>query len=299
MMSKQCFRSALTFASFFFFASFSVACIDVDREPVGEGPVLASYGETTTEITTAEMENALPVPYTELARVSLFLGDIVFRTSKEQDPEGTSISDTITMLEQSRPDASGKLYGLSGDRSALETYLLITPSTAPVPRLLISTEPSQAIRDRAAGRPVVVALTAVVTGLPQLALASVTQPLASPASYCSGSTSASWAANVCTLSNWDVDFCHNGTWFSVTDEVGSSNKKRNSRGYTLGCGANSRVRHYYKLWGVWHKPIDETFPSGEIWRTTKNGDWALARAVTHSRTASGFVRASSHFNVPF
>lgn len=273
----------------------AAGCID----PGGAELEGESVSTAAAAVTDAELESAIPVASTTLARVVLSIGDIVFRSSLEQDPNGTASAPTITMLEQARPDSAGKLALLSGDRSPLETYLLVTPSSTPVPRLLLSTEPSQAIRDRAAGRAIVEQLTAPITGLPALALAAATQPLAAAASYCTGGSSASWAADVCTLTNWDVDFCHNGTWYSVTDEVGSSNKKRKSRGYTLGCGANSRVRHYYKLWGVWHKPIDETLPSNQIWRTTQNGNWALQRAITHSRTASGFVRASSHFNVPF
>lgn len=112
-------------------------------------------------------------------------------------------------------------------------------------------------------------------------------------------TAASFASDVCTLTNWDVDFCHNGTWHSVTDSVGSSNKRRDSRSRTLACGANGRVRHYYKLGGIWYKPIDEAVPSSSLSKWTKYGNWALQRAITHSRTASGFVRGASHFNIPF
>ncbi|MBK7538597.1 MAG: hypothetical protein IPI49_25150 [Myxococcales bacterium] len=281
----------------------AAGCVAEPTDPMAPGDQAEvtepTYGETTSEITTAEQESAIPVPSIQLARVSLFLGDLVFRSSDEQDPGGTATAPTITMIEQARPNSAGALYTIGGERSPLETFLLVTPSTVPVPRLLVSTEPSQAIRDRAAGRAVVETLTAPVAGLPQTALAGVTVALGASSQYCSGTTSAAWAANICTLNNWDVDFCHNGTWFSVTDEVGSSNKKRNSRGRTLGCGANSRVRHYYRLGSAWYKPIDETFPAGQIWTTTKNGNWALARAITHSRTAAGFVRAASHFNVPF
>lgn len=280
------------------FATLGTACIDANS---GDDFATAepSYAEATSAITPSEEETAVPVPFTELVRVQLFLGDVSFRSSEERDPNGTLAAPSITVLKRSRPDAAGKMYGLVGERSPLETYLIITPATAPVPRLLVSTEPSQAIRDRAAGRTLVDQLSAPVAGLPQAALAAYTAPFASANTYCTGTTSAAWAADICTLTNWDVDYCHNGTWYSVTDSVGSSNKKRNSRGVTLGCGANGRVRHYYKAGGIWYKPIDEMLPSGQIWQTDKNGNWALQRAITHSRTASGFVRASSHFNVPF
>lgn len=273
----------------------AAGCVD----PEGSEPLEESLGATVAAVTDAELESAVPVASTPLARVVLSFGDILFQSSLEPNPDGTTSSPAIAMLEQARPDSAGKLALLAGDRSPLETYLLVTPSTTPVPRLLIATEPSQTIRDRAATRPVVEAISGPITGLPALALASVTQPLASASSYCSGTTSASFAADICTLTNWEVDFCHNGTWTSVTDSVSANNKKRKSRGYTLACGANARMRHYYKFWGVWHKPIDVTIPSNDIWRMTQNGNWALERAVKHSRTASGFVRASSHFNVPF
>lgn len=273
----------------------AASCIDPEgAELDGE-----SVSTAVAAVTDAELESAIPVASTPLARVVLSFGDIVFSTSLEPNPNGTSSSPTIAMLEQARPDSTGKLSLLNGDRSPLETYLLVTPSSTPVPRLLLTTEPSQAIRDRAAGRPIVEAISAPITGLSALALAAVTQPLGTASSYCSGTTSASFAANICTLTNWDIDFCHNGTWTSVTDSVGANDKRRKSRGYTLACGANARMRHYYKFWGVWYKPIDTTVPSGEIWRKTQNGNWALERAVKHNRTASGFVRASSHFNVPF
>lgn len=288
---------SLRMTSLFSVAALVVAagCIDQEEaEPDGE-----SLSTAVAAVTDAELESAIPVASTTLARVVLSIGDIVFSTSLEPNPDGVSSSPTIAMLEQARPNSAGNLALISGDRSPLETYLLVTPSSTPVPRILLSTEPSQAIRDRAAGRPVVEAITAPITGLSALALASVTQPLGAASSYCSGTTSASFATNICTLTNWEIDFCHNGTWTSVRDDVGPNDKKRKSRGYTLACGANAEMRHYYKFWGVWYRPIKVTIPSGEIWRKTQNGNWALERAVKHNRTASGFVRASSHFNVPF
>jgi hypothetical protein len=272
----------------------AAGCADVDA---GDPAQLA---EQTAEITTAEELNAIPVPSTEVARVRVFFGEHVYRVSDEPDPNGTQVAPAVTVLEISRPDPTGQLRILAGDMSPLEMFLATTAATVPVPRVLISTEPSQLIRDRAAGRAIVAALAAPVDGLPAAILTSATTPLASASQYCTGGTSASWLANICSLSNWDVDVCHNGTWTQVSDEVGSGNKKRNSRGYTMGCGTGSRARHYYKLGGLWYKPMDDSFPAGEIWRTTHHGHWALQRAVTHSRTgSSGFVRASSHFNVPF
>ncbi len=288
---------SLRVTSLFSVAALVVAagCIDPEEAAL-DGESLSS---STAAVTDAELESALPVASTTLARVVLSIGEISFLTSPEPNPDGVTTSPTIAMLEQARPNSAGNLALISGDRSPLETYLLVTPSSTPVPRILLSTEPSQAIRDRAAGRPVVEAITAPITGLSELALASVTQPLGAAASYCSGTVNASFANNVCTLTNWEVDFCHPDRWIRVLDPVGANNKKRKSRGYTLACGANAEMRHFYKFWGVWHRPIKVTVPQGDIWRMTQHGNWALERAVQHDRTASGFVRASSHFNVPF
>lgn len=261
--------------------------------------------ETTAQLTSAEAEAAIPVPATEIARVKLFFGDLVYYALAEQEPSEvpggppTSSLGSLNAIEISRPNSAGELRGMAGDRSPLDEFLITTPSTVPVPRALLASEAAGPVRDRALLRPQVERLTAAVVGLPEAQLINVTTALGNSTSYCTGTTSASFLASVCSLTNWDVDFCHNGTWFSVTDEVGSSNKKRNSRGYTLACGANGRQRQYYKAGGIWYKPIDEAIPSGQLWRITKHGNWALARAVTHSRTAAGFVRASSHFNVPF
>jgi hypothetical protein len=260
--------------------------------------------ETEAQLTGAEADAAIPVASTEIARVQLFFGELVYYSlvAEPSDVAGTPSTPstgTINALQISRPDSTGTLRGLAGDRSSLEEFLLTTPATVPVPRALLASEAPGPVRDRALLRGTVERLTAPVTGLPQAQLTSVTTTLGNSPSLCSGTTSASFAASVCTLTNWDVNFCHNGTWHSVTDAVGSSNKKRDSRGYTLACGANGRMRHYYKAGGLWYKPIDELVPSGQLWRLTKPGNWALQRAVTHSRTASGFVRGSSHFNIPF
>jgi hypothetical protein len=272
-----------------------------DAEPTDPSSVTLS--ETAAQLTDSEAAAAIPVASTEIARVKLFFGDLVYTAPAEQEPSdvaGTPAGNpsAINAIEISRPDSAGTLRGMVGDRSPLEEFLITTPSTVPVPRALLASEPAGPVRDRAMARAQVERLTAAVVGLPQAQLTTVTTTLGNT-SYCTGTTSASFLANVCSLTNWDVNFCHNGTWFSVTDEVGSSNKKRNSRGYTLACGANGRQRQYYKAGGIWYKPVDEAIPSGQLWRITRNGNWALARAITHSRTAAGFVRASSHFNVSF
>jgi hypothetical protein len=248
-------------------------------------------------------DDAIPVASREIARVRLFYGELVYSVSAEGEPDdaGELMSRTpaVQMLELSRTDSAGQTFEVAGERSPLDTYLATTPSTVPVPRALLDSEDSTEVRGRALARPIVEALSAPVQGLARLDLVSVITPVASSAPWCSGTTSASFAADVCPLNNWDVDYCHNGTWHSVTDGVGSSNKKRWSRGRTYPCGANGRVRHYYKSGGLWYKPIDEPVPSNTLMRSTRKGSWALQRKVTHSRTASGFVRAASHFHIPF
>lgn len=264
----------------------------------------AALAETQAAVTAAELENATPVASTEVARVRLFYGDLVYYAPAQQEPADVSGAPgsglrSIVAAEISRPDSAGQVRGLAASRSPLDEYLTTTPASAPVPRALLESEAPGPVRDRALQRPQVERLTAPVAGLPQAQLTSQTVALGSVSDWCSGGTSASFAADVCPRDVWDVNFCHNGTWHSVTDDVGSSNKKRNSRSRTLACGANGRVRHYYKSGGIWYKPIDETIPSNQLWRWTKWGNWALARAITHSRTGSGFVRGASHFNVPF
>lgn len=268
-------------------------------------PPAETLAETTSALTSAEEAAAIPVASTEIARVLLFYGDLVYYAPAAQEPSDTagtpptSSVRPVISLEISRPDSAGRVRGLVEKSSALDEYLTATPATVPVPRALLASEGPGPVRDRALQRPIVESLPGPVTGLPELQLTSQTVALGSVSDWCTGGSSASFAADVCTRTNWDVDFCHNGTWASVTDDVGSSNKRRDSRSRTLACGANGRVRHYYKSGGIWYKPIDETIPSNQMWRWTKWGNWALARAITHSRTASGFVRGASHFNIPF
>lgn len=242
--------------------------------------------------TAAELEAATPVARQQLARVALYYGELVYYA--------TADGLAVMSVESSEPTSSGELAGLARDASVLDSYLSVTSAATPVPRLLVVNEPSEAIRARAAGRVVVEAISATVIGLPKAQLTGVVTPLGSVTEWCQGTTSASFAADVCTRNNWDVDFCHNGTWFSVNDGVGWSGRKQWSRSRTLACGANGRVRHYYKFGGVWYEPIDEPIPSGSLRRWTMQGNSRLAREITHSRTASGFVRGASHFrDFPF
>lgn len=250
-----------------------------------------------------EDDGVVVVPSTVIARVITFFGELTYYSApgEQSDVTGTPpASAPVVMSKQSsRPGTGGIAYGMRGTRSPLDEYLTVTPASAPVPRKLLASEPPGPVRDRALQRTIVETMTAPVTALPQAQLASVTAQLGNVNQWCQGTTSASFASDVCTITNWDVDVCHNGTWYSVTDSVGSSNKKRRSLSWTLACGANGRVRHYYSAGGIWYKVVDEQIPSNTLDGWQYNGDWALKRKITHSRTASGFVRGSSHFNVPF
>ena len=291
------------------------ACVEEAPEPAesaesadGEGAAApldpAALSEHTSQLTDAEAAAAIPVAAAEIVRVRLYYGELVYSAPVAQEPSDVtggppSTVRTVISQEISRPDSAGVLRSLAATGSPLEEYLTVTSAQTPVPYALLQSEPPGPIRDRAMQRTIATAPMSPVTGLSASQLGALVTSHGTASSMCSGTTSASFAANVCTLVNWDVDFCHNGTWFSVTDGVGSSNKKRDSRSYTLACGANGRVRHYYKAGGVWYKPIDEPIPSGQLLGWQKSGNWALQREITHSRTASGFVRGSSHFNIPF
>lgn len=250
-----------------------------------------------------EDDGVVVVPSTVIARVITFFGELVYYSAPGEPndvPGAPPSSGRVVMSKQSsRPGTSGIAYGMRGERSPLDEYLTVTPASAPVPRALLASEPPGPVRDRALQRTIVEAMTSPVTALPQAQLASATMQLGNVNQWCQGGSSASFAADVCTLTNWDVDFCHNGTWYSVTDQVGSSNKRRKSLSWTLACGANGRVRHYYSAGGIWYKVADEAIPSNTLDGWQYNGDIALKRKITHNRTAAGFVRASSHFNVPF
>ena len=90
-----------------------------------------------------------------------------------------------------------------------------------------------------------------------------------------------------------MSYCHNGTWHSVTDDW---DYVHSSRSITLACGANGKVRHYYKFGGIWYEVSDPTIPAGEMWQWRYTGAATLRRKITHSRTGNGFVRGASWFD---
>ena len=249
--------------------------------------VLIGLGVAATAcVNAAEVEDDLdpavgesvPLEREEIARVRVGEAEIVY----------FALSDGSVAVRDST--VRGALS--TGDRSPLEDYLEITAPSAAVPRALLAIESSAEIKERAATRRVVDRVLA-----PTLAVIADVEPPLALNGYCVGGSSQSWASEVCPATNWDVDFCHNGTWYSVSDEVGSSNKKHSSRSVTLGCGANGHVKHHYWFWGVRYTPIDETTPSGTVVTWSHYGGWSLERQVVHSRTTDdSFVRAASHFN---
>jgi hypothetical protein len=231
----------------------------------------------------AELEEAIPVEGDEIARIALASGEVVFYTMPHDGG--------VAMFTRTIPDADGRMTVMTGDRSPLATYLALTRDDVPVPRALLDSAVEDADRERAERR--------VVTRSPVTAVGELTDDTpsveTSPATMCNqGTTSAAFANEICSLyGGYDVSFCHNGTWHSVTDGWSSTNV---SRGITLACGANGKVRHYYKFGGIWYKPLDVNVPSGEMWESHIVGTTDLDRRITHSRTASGFVRGASWFD---
>jgi hypothetical protein len=267
------------------------SCIGDDLPP--DSPDEAATIDEDAREAGGPADDAVAVPRVEVAQLTLRDGDLTFYSIPALD--------SVAMREVSRPGRGGRLTEVAGDRSVLATYLAFTAETTPVPRALVDASDDAALRERAMRRGLVDALSAPLpaVGVESSGVAPTSSNTTNAAMCNEGVTSPSFAAEVCTLTVWDVNFCHNGTWYSVTDEVGWDNRRRNSRSRTLACGANGRVRHQYKFGGIWYEPIDETVPSGQRWRWDHEGNGALARKIIHSRTASGFVRGASHFNVPF
>jgi hypothetical protein len=267
------------------------SCVGNDLPP--DQPDEEATADEDARVAGEPAEDAVAVPKVELAQLTLPDGDLTFYA--------VPALGSVALREVSRPGRGGELTEVSGDRSVLASFLAFTAETTPVPRALVEASDDAVLRDRATRRGLVDALAAPLpaVGVDTSGVATTISNTSNAAMCNEGVTSPSFAEEVCPLTVWDVNFCHNGTWYSVTDEIGWDNRRRNSRSRTLACGANGRVRHQYKFGGVWYEPIDEGVPSGERWRWDHEGNGALARKIIHSRTASGFVRATSHFNVPF
>jgi len=253
----------------------------------------AATADEDARIAGAPEDGATPIPKDELAQLTLPAGDLTFYA--------IPAIESVALREVSRPGRGGELVEVSGDRSPLGVFLAFTDAATPVPRALVEASDDAALRDRARARGLVEYLPEPIAavGVDADALAGTIANTSNQTQCNEGTTSPSFAAEVCPLTVWEINFCHNGTWYSVTDEVGWANRKRDTRSRTLACGANGHVKHQYKFGGVWYTPIDEAVPSGQRWRWDVDGNTALARKITHSRTASGFVRGSSHFNVSF
>jgi hypothetical protein len=239
----------------------------------------------------AEIVDAVKVAQGELARIQLEGGEIVYSV----DIDGPAAGE-ITILETFEPDADGQIRVRdSSHLSALELYLSVTGDDVDVPQALIDAEPSLAVQDLAAHRGTADRIASVVKGIEPPADAPQ-EVWYAPTMCAQGTTSAMFADEICTIDDhWTKNFCHNGTWYSVTDETGSTHKAEWSRSRTLACGANGRARHYYKAGGIWYQVINGTIPSGTVYVFTRKGGAKWQRKITHSREASGFVRGASHF----
>ncbi|MCH9688368.1 MAG: hypothetical protein K0V04_43455 [Deltaproteobacteria bacterium] len=226
----------------------------------------------------------------QIARIIHDGGEVKFLVAIDGPAAGE-----VTMVEQYAPDEDGMLHVRSESLTPLETFLELTDSTVPVPQALLDSEPGVAVQ-LAVGRDAVTSLDEPVQATIG-SLTSETKPQAWSAAYmCSeGQTSAQFLNEICSIDPWwDQLFCHNGTWYSVTD---NANGYVNwARGRTLACGANGKMRHSYKFGGIWYHYSEHTIPSGNVHYTTKTPITNLRRKVRHRRTASGFVRAATQFH---
>ncbi len=233
-------------------------------------------------------EEAAAILQEEVATIALDDGDIRFSVDMEGEEAGS-----VTVLERIRPDKDGTMRIHASEGSALEIFLDHTSEDTPVPTALVAEESDETLLARASQREEVDFLSQTVDSIleqpPAIARATNAQMCAE------GTTSGSFWSQVCSLDDhWTKNFCHNGTWHSVTDESGSSHKSEWIRGRTLACGANGRVRLYYKGLG-WRKHLDTSVPSGTSITATRKASTKRQRKATHSRTASGFVRATTDF----
>jgi hypothetical protein len=225
--------------------------------------------------------DAIELERDEIAKIELPNGELVFST----DEHGG-----VGMLAISRPDAGGMLAMIDPALTPLDAYLTYTDDATPIPSALVGGEPA-----RARGREIVDQLDEPIAAgdlVPDVDLVYWYGP-----DMCAeGGTSEVFADEICTITNGDIDFCHNGTWHSISDDTGPSNEQWASRSYTLACSGNGRARHYYKSGLIWYKPVDITIPVNNMFSWTYTGVWPLQRVITHSRYSNiGFVRGSSHF----
>lgn len=247
----------------------------------------------------AELRNAVKVHQEELARIEIENGEIVFFVDVDGPAEGQ-----VTMLEALRPDENGNFSGLVEELSPLEAFVKLTEGDVPVPQALFESEEEALALELVGARPLTANGSQSVPAAEDR-LSAVVEPLQwSAVRMCNeGGTSREFKDEICPIyEHWTLNFCHAGTWHSVTDDTGTSNKSEWAQSQTLACNANGRVRHYYKFWGVWYEGLDNPIPSGNLYRYRTKGKTTvkLHRAIKHSRTASGFVRGtSSFFAFPF
>ena len=108
-----------------------------------------------------------------------------------------------------------------------------------------------------------------------------------------GVTSAMFYDEICPMTDWTYNYCHNGTWHAVTDDPDQESHWSRSR--TLACFWSGRARHYYKFGGIWYETINRSIPSGELHTYTRESVSLLKRRIRHSHNDAGFVRGASHF----
>lgn len=79
-----------------------------------------------------EIENAIEVNQQELARIEVEHGAVVFLVDVDGPDAGS-----VTMLEELQPDAEGVFTSIAGERTALQTFLVLTAADVPVPEALV------------------------------------------------------------------------------------------------------------------------------------------------------------------
>lgn len=237
-----------------------------------------------------ESFDSVEVKQTEVARIELASGEVSFRVDVDGPAAGQ-----LTMIEKVLPDEDGMLNPVVGDRTVLQAFLELTDEDVPVPAALLAHEEDDHVLAMAAERETVEVINDPISARPSDLLATARVGWSAAFMCNEGTTSQQFLEEICSMdAHWNRRFCHNGTWYTVTDSSGSL-KVDDARSRTLACGANGRVVHEYQVGSTWYGSKNEPLPSGGVWYFTTEGNIALRRRITHKRTASGFVRGHSAF----
>lgn len=236
-----------------------------------------------------EPVDAVEVTQVEIARITLDSAEVTFLVDVDGPEAGQ-----LTMSETAWPDEDGMVTSRVGELTPLQAYLALTDDDVPVPVALLEGE-DEATLVAAEGREHTDRLDDPISARPGDLLESAPESWSAAFMCSEGTTSQQFLDEICSMDSWwNRRFCHNGTWFSVTDTSGTLNVDW-ARSRTLACNANGRVRHYYRVGGIFYKGKDETLAPGFLHTHTTKGSSPLRRKITHSRTASGFVRGYSTF----